>query len=326
MRARIDGLLIVDKPDGITSMDVLREIKHFSRVKKVGHLGTLDPFATGVLPVVLNQATKMVPFLEDQPKEYEAVLKLGEETTTDDLTGEILFRKPWSEVTSLGIQSVFQSFLERSDRSLPCSPPSKCAGRRCIALLEEGSRLSGKRGTSAFSTSRLKRSHFPKFTSRSPAPKGPTFAAWAGTSEGTLGVGASGTSQTDPEWSFYPRPGHLMERTARRLGSSRTEPWIILMEEALDHLPEVIGDDRLVEKVRFGREMMVRDLSPHPLPTFAKGQWVKITSLEDGLVAILKSEVKGAEIGSLDPGVVALRPLRVFRSQKVFPGEAASPP
>ena len=93
-------------------------------------------------------------------------------------------------------------------------------------------------------------------------------------------------------------------------------PWLISLGAALPGLPEVIGDEPLVRKVRFGKEMMVRDLSPQTLPPFEKGEWLKMSSPEEGLVAILKSEVKKADIPWANPEVVALRPLRVFQPQK----------
>ena len=87
---------------------------------------------------------------------------------------------------------------------------------------------------------------------------------------------------------------------------------LITLEEALPSLPEVIGDEPLIRKVRHGREMVVRDLSPQPLPVFEKGECLKITSPEEGLVAILRSEVRGADIPWASPERVAFRPLRVF--------------
>jgi len=71
-----------------------------------------------------------------------------------------------------------------------------------------------------------------------------------------------------------------------------------------------------VKKVRLGREMMVQDLSPKNLPAFKKGEWLKMSSPREGLVAILKSEVRGADLPWTDPEVVALRPLRVFQPQE----------
>ncbi|MEW6386308.1 MAG: tRNA pseudouridine(55) synthase TruB [Thermodesulfobacteriota bacterium] len=84
------GLLLIDKPSGLTSFAVVRRARKMLKVRKVGHLGTLDPFATGLLPLCLGEATKLTPFLMGEPKTYRATLKLGEETDTQDLTGEIV--------------------------------------------------------------------------------------------------------------------------------------------------------------------------------------------------------------------------------------------
>lgn len=85
----ISGLLLVDKPAGITSFEVVRRVRRALKVKKAGHLGTLDPFATGLLPLALGEATKLAQFLLEESKEYLATLKLGAETDTQDLTGRV---------------------------------------------------------------------------------------------------------------------------------------------------------------------------------------------------------------------------------------------
>jgi tRNA pseudouridine55 synthase len=83
----MDGILLVDKPAGITSAEAVRQIKARVRPAGVGHLGTLDPFATGLLPILIGEATKLAPFLQDGEKEYEGVIRLGVETDTLDRTG-----------------------------------------------------------------------------------------------------------------------------------------------------------------------------------------------------------------------------------------------
>ena len=88
--------------------------------------------------------------------------------------------------------------------------------------------------------------------------------------------------------------------------------WLIPLEEALPDLPEVIGDKRLVQKVRLGQGMLVRDLSSQFLSDFDQGRWIKITSPGEGLVAILKSEVKHSDIPWANLDSVVFRPLRVF--------------
>ncbi|RPJ04320.1 MAG: tRNA pseudouridine(55) synthase TruB, partial [Deltaproteobacteria bacterium] len=135
---RIDGLLIVDKPEGITSLDVVREIKRRFRVKKAGHIGTLDPFATGVLPIVMNEGTKLVPFLEEEPKEYEAALKLGEETKTDDPTGEVTCREPVEGITPEMIRAAFGAFTGRIFQTPPMFSAVKVGGRPLYRLARQG--------------------------------------------------------------------------------------------------------------------------------------------------------------------------------------------
>lgn len=88
----ISGILLMDKPAGCTSFDVVRRVKKVLRVRKIGHLGTLDPFATGLLPLCIGEATKLAPFLMPEPKTYRGTVKLGEDTDTQDLTGRVTAR------------------------------------------------------------------------------------------------------------------------------------------------------------------------------------------------------------------------------------------
>lgn len=85
----MDGILIIDKPAGITSHDVVARVRRILETKKVGHTGTLDPFATGVMVVVVGRATRLAQFLDKDEKEYEAVVRFGFETDTGDGTGEV---------------------------------------------------------------------------------------------------------------------------------------------------------------------------------------------------------------------------------------------
>src|SRR6185295_19139650 len=84
----MDGLLNIDKPPGLTSHDVVAQVRHILQERRVGHTGTLDPFATGVLAVLVGRATRLAQFLTGLEKEYEAVIRLGYATDTGDLTGK----------------------------------------------------------------------------------------------------------------------------------------------------------------------------------------------------------------------------------------------
>ena len=83
----MDGLLIIDKPAGITSHDVVARVRRILKTKRVGHTGTLDPFATGVMVILVGKATRLAQFLDKDEKEYEAVVQFGAETDTGDHTG-----------------------------------------------------------------------------------------------------------------------------------------------------------------------------------------------------------------------------------------------
>jgi tRNA pseudouridine55 synthase len=95
----MDGILVVDKPQGLTSHDVVRQVRRLCRQRQVGHAGTLDPMATGVLLVGVGQGTRIIQFLMDGCKTYRATLKLGESTDTQDAEGRLLESRPWLGVT-----------------------------------------------------------------------------------------------------------------------------------------------------------------------------------------------------------------------------------
>ena len=83
----MNGVLIIDKPAGITSHDVVYRVRRILKTKRVGHTGTLDPFATGVMVILVGQATRLAQFLDKDEKEYEALVRFGFETDTGDVTG-----------------------------------------------------------------------------------------------------------------------------------------------------------------------------------------------------------------------------------------------
>lgn len=95
----MDGMLLVDKPAGVSSHDVVAQVRRAARTKRVGHAGTLDPFATGLLVLAVGQATRLLPYLDAEPKVYEARFRFGFETDSDDVTGVATVSAPlphWS--------------------------------------------------------------------------------------------------------------------------------------------------------------------------------------------------------------------------------------
>lgn len=110
MQKLTSGILVVDKPEGISSAGVVGQIKYRLKAKKVGHCGTLDPFASGVIVCCINQATRLSGFFLHGDKSYEAVLRLGVETDTQDLTGNVASKMPVN-VTEDAIRSAFDTWI-----------------------------------------------------------------------------------------------------------------------------------------------------------------------------------------------------------------------
>ncbi len=139
----MDGVLIVDKPPGLTSHDVVAQVRHILHVRRVGHTGTLDPFATGVLVVLVGRATRLAQFLSGLEKEYEAVIRLGYATDTGDLTGQRVSDGsvaskapgPWSKEE---IEAALETLRGEIDQVPPMYSAKKQGGRKLYELARQG--------------------------------------------------------------------------------------------------------------------------------------------------------------------------------------------
>lgn len=317
MNRKMDGILVVDKPEGITSLDVARELKCRFGVKKAGHVGTLDPFATGVLPVVINEGTKLVPFLGEGPKEYEVTLKLGEETTTDDWTGKVVMSSAWEGVQPEEIEEAVQAFSGKIRQTPPMFSAVKIDGRPLYRLARKGIEVERKEREIEIYRVQMDGIDLPFVRFKVSCSKGTYIRALGRDIGRKIGCGAHlvrlRRTRSGP---FTLGDAISWERIKEFSNPDQLSPWLISLKAALPSLPEVVGDEHLVRKVRLGRKMTVQDLPLQNLPAFKKGEWLKICSLEQELVAVLKSEMRDADIRRANPEAVAFRPLRVFQSQR----------
>jgi tRNA pseudouridine55 synthase len=134
----INGVLNIDKPAGMTSHDVVARVRRALRTKRVGHAGTLDPDATGVLVVAVGQATRLLPFLPTEPKEYVARLLLGVATTTEDASGEVTAEADASAVIEEALRAVLPRFIGEIQQVPPMVSAVHHEGRRLYELAREG--------------------------------------------------------------------------------------------------------------------------------------------------------------------------------------------
>ncbi len=134
----VNGVLLLDKAAGITSNKALQEVKHLFCAAKAGHTGSLDPLATGMLPICLGEATKISAFLLDADKRYRVVCQLGVTTTTGDADGEVLQSRDCSGVTMKQVEKLVPDFSGSISQVPPMYSAVKHEGRRLYALAREG--------------------------------------------------------------------------------------------------------------------------------------------------------------------------------------------
>lgn len=139
----MNGIVIIDKPADWTSQDVVSKLRGVLHTKRIGHGGTLDPMATGVLPVFVGRATRGVEFFEHAEKTYEAVLQLGITTDTEDMTGTVLEERP-VDVSLAALEAVLEQFRGEIQQIPPMYSAIKIGGQKLVDLARKGKTVERK--------------------------------------------------------------------------------------------------------------------------------------------------------------------------------------
>lgn len=302
----MDGFLVVDKPAGMTSHDVVARVRRILGQKKVGHTGTLDPFATGVLPVALGEGTKAIPFLDESRKEYHAVMRLGEATDTQDLTGQMIFHGDWRQLTPDGIEAVVRLFVGAISQVPPMFSALKLDGVPLYKLARQGTEVERQpRNIEIFSLS-LERIELPDVAFSVVCSRGTYVRTLAADIGERLGCGAHlrelRRTRSGP---FVIADAVTLEQLADTVASDQAESLVVSPLAALLPIPEFPLTERGVAKVSNGIVPDVGDLESSGDGTQSGGR-VRL-SWRGRLVAVAEAAV--ANDGS---HVQIQRLLRVF--------------
>ncbi len=133
-----DGIINVNKPAGWTSQDVCSKLRHVLHIRKIGHTGTLDPMATGVLPVCVGKATRIIEYYDRDSKSYHASMRLGITTDTLDITGEVLETAGYSNIDEKAVREAFKAYTGHVMQIPPKYSALKIDGKRAYDLAREG--------------------------------------------------------------------------------------------------------------------------------------------------------------------------------------------
>ncbi len=134
----MEGIILINKPDGMTSHDVVACVRKRFKMRRVGHAGTLDPLATGVLVILLGKATKLFNKFVTFDKAYRATLILGTATSSADTQGKIIKQLPYSHITSRQVEDTFKTFTGNIEQIPPMVSAVKIGGRKLYQLARKG--------------------------------------------------------------------------------------------------------------------------------------------------------------------------------------------
>jgi tRNA pseudouridine55 synthase len=248
-------IININKAQGWTSFDVVRFIKRKFDEKKVGHLGTLDPMATGVLPVFLGQATRLIPLFNDTDKTYRALCKLGESTDTFDAEGRVTESHNIGDLNSEQVTKAVYTFLGTQKQQVPAYSASKIKGIPSYKLARQGLKVPAKTRSVIFHELDVEAVDLPFVKIRIHCSKGTYIRALANDLGQKLKVGAHLTSLDRLACGKWFKSGNSI--SIEKLEETVTEnnvPWISPLE-LLDHLNTIVGSAEMVVSIKQGRSV-----------------------------------------------------------------------
>jgi tRNA pseudouridine55 synthase len=288
MQPELNGFLVIDKPVDTTSAQVVARVKRLTRAKKVGHTGTLDPFATGVLICCLNQATRLAGYLLKDNKRYRAVLHLGVETDTLDSTGEVVSSAPVSHLTAETVTTAFRAFEGTFQQQPPAYSALKHRGVPLYKLARKGQPVQKPPRQVTVSRLTIEMIALPEVTFAATCSAG-TYIRTLGADIGRrIGCGGHLTALRRLNSGPFELDAALsLDQLAEAVADGNLSRHLIQPAQALNNRPRIEADRHLLKKVRHGRQLFLADLGPiYPAPREA-GDPILVMGVDNRLMAIL---------------------------------------
>lgn len=256
----VSGILLLDKPLGMTSNEALQRVKRLYQARKAGHTGSLDPLASGLLPLCFGEATKLSAYLLDADKHYWVRVKLGVTTTTADAEGEVVRTRPTAGVSRAELQKVIDGFVGQIDQLPPMYSALKYQGQRLYKLAREGVEVPREPRTVTIHSIELGPLEGDEFEMNVHCSKGTYVRTLAEDIGERLGCGAhvSGLCRT----GVGPYSGAQMVtmaqvETATETGAEALDALLLPLDSAVGHWPEVRLSADAAYYLKLGQAVLV---------------------------------------------------------------------
>ena len=295
----MNGIVVVDKRAEMTSAQVVAEVKTLLGARKVGHTGTLDPFATGVLVCCVNQATRLAQFLTHGEKCYQAVMRLGMRTDTQDFTGRVLSRETSLTVTQGEVHSAFERFSAMKEQAPPAFSALKHHGVPLYKLARQGTFVQKPSRPVSIYRLVVHDMDLPYVRFELRCSEGTYVRTLCADIGDALGCGAHLVALRRTEsGGFTLEEAVSLDIMKTLFVDKETSAFVIPMGEALRGIPGIQAGPALSRKIRQGQPVTRLDLGPLKDDT---APWIKVTDPQGHLVAVLGSREKN---GALPYGCV----------------------
>ena len=311
----MDGVIVIDKPAGKTSHDVVVAVKKALGVKKAGHTGTLDPLATGVLPVCLNEATKLAGFLTGEDKEYRATMLLGVKTDTMDIEGKIIGQSD-NFVSEEEIKSVINRMTGKIKQLPPAYSAVKYQGKPLYKWARKGVLPDLQPREITIYNIVVENISFPRVTFRVACSKGTYIRTLCSDIGDVLGTGACLSGLRRLQSGFFSEKMTVdLNEYAGVDQKEKLAEKILPMAELLPLITTIELEDHSAVKLRNGWQPSVEMLKKHDLPLLKAGDMIKFTH-GGSLLAVAEMLASVHSFSSFDGKTQAARIVRVFNVGK----------
>ncbi|HIZ75141.1 MAG TPA: tRNA pseudouridine(55) synthase TruB [Candidatus Mediterraneibacter stercoravium] len=255
----INGILNIYKEKGYTSHDVVARLRKITGQKKIGHTGTLDPDAEGVLPVCLGRATKVCDMLTDRDKTYRAVLLLGKTTDTQDISGKVLSEKDTEGISTETVLECVRGFVGEYDQIPPMYSALKINGRKLYELAREGKTVERKSRRVMIREINIEKTELPRVYMEVSCSKGTYIRTLCHDIGERLGTGGCMEQLVRTRAGSFDISGsHRIEEVAEAAADGRIEEYLIPLDSVFEGMRKITVKDRYASKAYNGNPLPAR--------------------------------------------------------------------
>jgi len=283
-----NGIIAIHKPEGISSARVVARVKKSLGVKKVGHTGTLDPFATGLLLCAVNKGTRISRFFLDGHKRYLARVCLGVETDTYDLTGKTVFTASKNSMDSLNnedIEQTVNSFIGVQGQVPPAFSALKHNGQPLYKLARQGKKIQKPPRRIEIFDITINHIELPNVDMEVFCSSGTYIRSLAFDIGKKLGCGAHLSKLCRTQSSAFKLEDAIQLDALEKLDKMTVEQRIVSLSDCLAVMPKIVVDKRIAQKIKFGQKLSINELD---LPLAKPDQFIKVIDNHNDLLAIIQ--------------------------------------